>query len=125
MIAGFERELAPGLTGGFQYYLEWMQDYDTYKKTLPVNTAARDEFRHLLTLRLTKLLMNQNLRLSLFVYYSPSDQDGYIRPKVHYKITDQWAVEAGANIFAGEKDYTFFGQFQDNTNAYAGVRWSF
>jgi len=125
MIAGFERELAPDLTGGFQYYLEWMQDYDTYKKTLPVNTAARDEFRHLLTLRLTKLLMNQNLRLSLFVYYSPSDQDGYIRPKVHYKITDQWAVEAGANIFTGEEDHTFFGQFQDNTNAYAGARWSF
>jgi len=125
MIAGFERELAPDLTGGFQYYLEWMQDYDTYKKTLPVNTVARDEFRHLLTLRLTKLLMNQNLRLSLFVYYSPSDQDGYIRPKAHYKITDQWAVEAGANIFAGEEDHTFFGQFQDNTNAYAGVRRSF
>lgn len=125
MIAGFERELAPDLTGGFQYYLEWMQDYDTYKKTLPVGQVARDEFRHLLTLRLTKLVMNQNLRLSLFVYYSPSDQDGYIRPKVHYKITDQWAVEVGANIFAGENDHTFFGQFQDNTNAYAGVRWSF
>ena len=125
MIAGFERELAPDLTSGFQYYLEWMRDYDTYKKTLPVNTMARDEFRHLLTLRLTKLLMNQNLRLSMFVYYSPSDQDGYIRPKAHYKITDQWAVEAGANIFAGEEDHTFFGQFQDNTNAYAGVRWSF
>lgn len=125
MMAGFERELAPDLTGGFQYYLEWMQDYDIYIKTLPANMAARDEFRHLITVRLTQLLMNQNLRLSLFVYYSPSDQDGYIRPKVHYKITDQWAVEAGANLFAGEEDHTFFGQFQNNTNAYAGVRWSF
>jgi len=61
----------------------------------------------------------------LFVYCSPSDQDGYIRPKVHYKITDQWTAEAGSNIFTGEEDHTFFGQFQDNTNAYAGVRWSF
>lgn len=124
-LAGFERELTSDFTGGFQYYLEWMQEYETYKSKLPAGTAAKDEFRHVLTLRLTKLLMNQNLRLSLFTYYSPSDQDGYIRPKVHYKVTDQWAIETGANIFFGKEDYTFFGQFQNNTNAYAGVRWSF
>lgn len=124
-LAGFERELAPDFTGGFQYYLEWMQEYEAYKITLPAGTAAKDEFRHVLTLRLTKLLMNQNLRLSLFTYYSPSDQDGYIRLKVHYKVTDQWAIETGANIFVGKYDYTFFGQFQYNTNAYAAVRWSF
>ena len=124
-LAGFERELASDFTGGFQYYQEWMQKYDSYKSTLPAGTAPKDEFRHVFTLRLTKLLMNQTLRLSLFTYYSPSDQDGYIRPKIHYKVTDQWAIETGANIFAGKDDYTFFGQFQDNTNAYASVRWSF
>ncbi|MEE8432445.1 MAG: hypothetical protein V3S16_14455 [Candidatus Desulfatibia sp.] len=124
-LAGFERELASDFTGGFQYYQEWMQKYDSYKSTLPAGTAPKDEVRHVFTLRLTKLLMNQNLRLSLFTYYSPSDQDGYIRPKIHYKVTDQWAMEVGANIFAGKDDYTFFGQFQDNTNAHAGVRWSF
>ncbi len=125
ILAGFERELASDFTGGFQYYQEWMQKYDSYKSTLPAGTVPKDEFRHVFTLRLTKLLMNQTLRLSLFTYYSPSDQDGYIRPKVHYKVTDQWAIEAGANIFAGKNNYTFFGQFQDNTNAYAGIRWSF
>jgi len=125
MLAGFERELAHDLTGGFQYYLEWMRDYEPYKNMLPPGTSAKDEFRHVFTLRLTKLLMNQNLRLSLFTYYAPSDQDGYIRPKIHYKVTDQWALEAGANIFVGKEDYTFFGQFHDNTNGYAGVRRSF
>ncbi len=64
-------------------------------------------------------------RLALFTYYSPSDQDGYIRPKAHYKVNDQWAIEAGANIFVGKEGLTFFGQFQDNSNAYAGVRLSF
>ena len=102
-----------------------MQEHEAYKGTLPAGAASKDEFRHVLTLRLTKLLMNQNLRLSLFVYYSPSDQDGYIRPKIHYKVTDQWAIETGANIFVGKDEYTFFGQFQDNTNAYASIRWSF
>ncbi len=123
-LAGFEREVAQDFTGGFQYYLEWMSDYGAYRRTLG-GMPAKDEYRHVLTLRLTRLLMNQNLKLSFFTYYSPSDQDAYLRPKVHYKITDHWAVEAGGNIFLGEDDYTFFGQFQDNTNVYMGLRWSF
>ncbi len=45
---------------------------------------ARDHFRHLTTVRLTKLLMNQNLWLSLFTYYSPSDKDAHLRPNVNY-----------------------------------------
>ena len=124
LLTGFERELAKNFTGGFQYYLEWMLNYDAYVQSLN-GAPQRDEHRHVLTLRLTKLLLNQNLKLSLFTYYSPSDRDAYLRPKVHYKVTDVWAVEVGGNIFLGAEDYTFFGQFQDNTNAYAGVRRSF
>ena len=122
-LSGFERELARDFTGGFQYYLEWMQDYDEYEST--ATGPKKDEFRHVFTLRLTKLLMNQTLKLSFFAYYSPSDKDTYIRPKIHYKLTDAWALETGANIFVGEDDHTFFGQFEDNTNAYASVRRSF
>ena len=124
-LAGFEHELGPDFTGGVQYYLEWMQDYDAYERSLPAGTPKKDEYRHLFTLRLTKLLWNQNLTLSLFVYYSPSDQDSYWRPKAKYKLTDQWTVEAGANLFFGSDDFTFWGQFQDNSNAYGAVRYAF
>lgn len=124
-LVGFERELGRDFTGGFQYYLEWLQDYDAYRTSLPAAMAARDEFRHLLTVRLTRLLLQQNLRLSLFAYYSPSDRDVYLRPKAHYKLTDQWALEAGANFFHGAAAHTFFGQFADNTNAYGAVRLNF
>ncbi len=125
LLTGFERELGHNLTGAFQYYLEWMEDHNEYSRSLPTGSPEKDERRNVLTLRLTKLLMNQNLRLSLFAYYSPTDKDAYLRPKVHYKISDQWAVDAGGNIFIGSDDYTFFGQFEDNTNAYAGVRYNF
>lgn len=125
LLAGFEHELAQELTGAVQYYLEWLQDYEQYLQALPANMRPADEYRHLLTVRLTKLLMNQNLNLSLFAYYSPSDQDAYLRPKASFKISDQWLVEGGANIFAGADDHTFFGQFEDNTNIYAALRWSF
>jgi len=124
-LAGYEQELAKDFTAGVQYYLELMSDYGAYKRTLPPGSQAADEYRHVITLRLTKLLMYQNLRLSLFAFYSPSDQDAYVRPSVHYKITDRWSADVGANIFIGEKDHTFFGQFKDNTNVYLGVRWSF
>ncbi|MEW6375318.1 MAG: hypothetical protein AB1502_05940 [Thermodesulfobacteriota bacterium] len=124
-LAGYEQELAKDFTVGMQYYLELMSDYGAYKRTLPPGSQAADEYRHVITLRLTKLLMYQNLRLSLFTFYSPSDQDAYVRPNIHYKITDHWSAEAGANIFFGKKDHTFFGQFKDNTNVYLGLRWSF
>jgi hypothetical protein len=105
--------------------LELMLDYGAYKHTLPRGSQAADEYRHVITLRLTKLLMYQNLKLSLFTFYSPSDQDVYVRPNIHYKITDHWSAEAGANIFFGEKNHTFFGQFKDNTNVYLSLRWGF
>ncbi len=124
-LAGYEQELAKDFTVGAQYYLEWMSDYGAYKRALPPGIQAADEYRHVITLRLTKHLLYQNLKLSLFTFYSPSDQDVYLRPNIHYKITDRWSAEAGANIFIGEEDHTFFGQFKDNTNVYSGMRWSF
>ena len=124
LLTGFERELARDFTGAFQYYLEYMQDYAAYEQTAPAATR-KDEFRHLLTIRLTRMLLNQNLRLSLFVYYSPSDEDGYLRPKFNYKINDQVAIDGGVNWFFGAEEHTFFGQFEDASNIYAGLRWNF
>jgi hypothetical protein len=102
-----------------------MLDYDAYRDTLPFFVTPRDENRHVLTVRLTKLLMDQDLELSSFLFYSPSDGDAYWRPSVSYKITDDWEVSAGGNVFFGESDHTFFGQFQNNSNVYAGLRYSF
>lgn len=124
-LLGYEREIVKNLSLGLQYYVEWMQDYDQYEKTLPQEIPKRDEDRHLLTSRITWLTLNQNLIWSLFVFYSPSDQDVYFRPKLHYKMTDHWSTELGGNFFTGEKIHTFFGQFKDNNNVYAAFRFSF
>ncbi|MCI5118845.1 MAG: hypothetical protein D3913_13030, partial [Candidatus Electrothrix sp. LOE1_4_5] len=125
LLVGFERELAHELTGGFQYYMEAIDAYDNYEQTVAPGMEARDEYRQMLTMRLTKLMMQQTLTLSLFAYYSPTDNDGYIRPKFKYKITDNWQVDGGFNLFFGEDEHTFWGRFQDNTNAFVGVRYSF
>lgn len=125
LMAGYQQELMQDLTLAVQYYLELMADYDAYEETLPVGMNAADEDRHVLTLRLTQQLLSQNLMLSFFAYWSPSDEDGYLRPSVSYKASDEWKFTAGGNIFMGRDDHTFFGQFEDNNNVYLSARYSF
>jgi len=124
-LLGYNQEIGMNFTAGVQYYVEQMLDYGSYESALPVGMPTRDEFRHVTSLRLTKLLMNQNLRLSLFTYYSPSDEDVYVRPIANYKASDRLSLELGSNIFFGDDDYTFFDQFQNNTNLYTAIRYSF
>jgi len=123
-LAGYTQEIGKDFTAGLQYYIEHMLDYSRYQDNSP-SGLNRDRNRHLITVRLTKLLMNQNLRCSLFTYFSPSDKDVYMRPNINYKVSDNLADEVGANIFFGDYQDTFFGQFENNTNIYTGLRYSF
>lgn len=125
LLIGYEQEAARDFSVGIQYYLEHMMEYNEYKESLFPGSPERDEDRQVLTLRLTKMAMSQNLTISLFSYWSPTDEDGYVRPAVKYKWSDNLLLTAGGNIFFGEEDHTFFGQFEDNSNLYAGVRYSF
>ena len=84
-----------------------------------------EEYRQVMTLRMTKLLMSQNLALGLFVFYSPSDDDAYFRPNINYKIDDHWIVDLGGNFFVGSDKSSFFGQFEKNNNIYLSVRYGF
>ena len=124
-LAGYEQEAARDFIVGIQYYLEHIIHYNNYRNSLPSGSPAADENRHVLTLRLTKLLLAQNLMLSLFTFYSPSDNDAYFRPKISYKVDDHWSVESGNNLFMGKDDHTFFGQFEKNNNLYLGIRYGF
>jgi len=123
-LVGYSQEIGRDLTAGLQYYIEHMLDYGQHRNSSPAG-LSRDRDRHLITIRLTKLLINQNLRCSLFTYFSPSDKDVYMRPNINYKVTDNLAVEAGANIFFGDYPSTFFGQFQNDSNVYTALRYSF
>ncbi len=125
LLIGYEHELIPNLTGSFQYYLEAMDDYRKYERNQTSGIPEKDELRHLLTIRLTQLMLQQNLKLSLFIYYSPSDNDSHLRPQISYKLTDNWLLLGGANLFYGKGEHTFFGQFTDNSNLYTGLRYSY
>ena len=124
-MAGYSRDLGNDLSIGFQYLFEERLNYDNYENNLLPGDYRFDEFRHLLTNRITKLFKNQTVTTSLFTFYSPSDNDGYIRPSISYKATDQLNLTLGGNIPWGEDYFTEFGQMRKNKNVYARVRYSF
>lgn len=109
-LLGYEWEARRNFTVGLQYYLEQHDQQDD---------------RHLLTNRLTYRAGRDKHTWSLFTFYSPSDHDFYLRPTYSYRHSDQWSVTAGANLFDGRDKDTFFGQFEDASNAYLRVRFSY
>ncbi|MGR3310621.1 MAG: hypothetical protein ACUZ77_07580, partial [Candidatus Brocadiales bacterium] len=50
--------------------------------------TATEQETHLIAVELTKLLLNQHLKLSLFTFYTPTSEDAYLRPLVHYDVND-------------------------------------
>jgi hypothetical protein len=126
-LVGFERQVATNLTANLQWQVDYMTGYDKFKAQQEAAGAPfiRDEVRHLLTSRVTRKLWDENLTLSGFVFWSPSDQDVYFRPNAEYKYTDEIAIAVGGNVFAGKYDNTEFGQFQKNDNAYLKVTYGF
>ncbi|PCH62059.1 MAG: hypothetical protein COC19_03405 [SAR86 cluster bacterium] len=125
LLIGFEREIATELTLSLQYNLERKLDYADYKISLPQASIRDDENRHQVSIRLTKMLMQQNLQLSLFNFYSTNEKDGFLRLNASYKVSDSVKIEAGANILYGKDRQSFYGQLENNSNAFAALRFEF
>lgn len=124
-LLGLDREISSNFNVGVQWYLERMLDYDEYRDNLPAGTEPEDRNRHVLTLRLTRTLLMDTLNMSLFTFYSPTDDDAYVRGNVAYDWDDNWTVTAGFNYFDGNSRETFFGQFYRNSNIYVSLRCGF
>ncbi len=124
-MIGYEKDLGHDLKIGFQYFYEQTLDYGAYKAALLPQDFFWDEYYHLLTQRITKLFKNQTVAVSFFNFYSPSDQDGYVRFSVSYDMTDQWKIVMGANIPWGQGEQTTFAQMKKDKNIYVRLRYSF
>jgi hypothetical protein len=124
-LTGYQRQLWEDFTIGLQYYGEQMFQYDAYRAALSEGFPGQDQHRQLLTLRLTQLFWNQTLRVGLFSFYSPTDQDYYLIPEVRYSVTDNLWMSATGNVFGGRRATTFFGQFDPDDNLAVTVRYEF
>ena len=115
LLLGYEREIVTNLTGAVQVFrTERLDD--------PQN---RDDGRTLWTVKLQKDWPAEQVTATLFAFYSPTAQDGYLRPRISWSPSDRWTLEAGVNWLFGADDDTRFGQLKDNTNAFVGARFGF
>ncbi len=124
-LFGYQKQLLEDLTLGVQYYVEQMKNFSAYKKSLHVGFPAQKKYRDTITLRLERLLKHHTWTLSLFTFYGPADNDYLIQPQVSYKFSDNLSGTLGANIFGGEKETTFLGQYDKNDNVYLSARFEF
>ena len=68
-LFGSERQVASNLTANLQWQVDAMMDYDTYEAgQMAMGGHVRDEIRHLLTTRITKLLSSELLMLQAFMF---------------------------------------------------------
>ena len=124
-LVGWEVELLAKLTLGLQAYAELTLDHSTLLAESPIPQLEPEELRLLTTLRLTYLLLMDDLQLSVMGFVSPTDVDVYVRASITYRVGSEVDVVAGANIFAARDAHTFFGQIRDNSNAYLRLRYTY
>lgn len=122
LLTGYEREWLARFTVGLQYYVEWTGDHGRLRATSPHPELEGRARRHLATTRLTWRTPRDTLTASLFAFWSPSDHDLHLRPALTWRYSDIWNLSAGANLFHGRHPQTFFGQLEDNANAWVRVR---
>ncbi len=126
LLLGYTWELATNLDVGLQYYVEWLQDYDELEDNWPMDDDyLPEERRDVVTTRLTYSMWRNDLIWSLFAYYSPADEDHYLRPSIRYRASDALTYTVGGNFFGGEEAHTFYGQFERDSNVYARARYRF
>ncbi|MBI5189976.1 MAG: hypothetical protein HZA22_04830 [Nitrospirae bacterium] len=124
-LVGYQRQLWEDFSIGMQYYGEYMLDYAEYRDTLPAGFPRESELHQLASVRLTQFLSHQTLRLSLFAFYSPSEDDYMLNPEVKYNFSDHVWAALGANVFGGRKRTSQFGQLESDDNIYAQLRYEF
>lgn len=123
-LAGYCFDIKKDFNINIQYYVEQILDYSEYKKSM-AGKNTHDQYRHLITCSMLRSLMNQNLKLMFSGYYSPSDEDCYLKPKISYQYSDIILLETGMNIFAGREKKSFFTRFENNSNIYFSVSAAF
>jgi len=124
-LLGYEQEVVRNLTLGTQFYVERIQHHDRLLENSPDPESERERWRTVATLRLTHRALQDKLTSSMFLFVSPSESDYYLRPSVSWRRDDQWLFAGGLNLFGGSDDYTFFGQLEENTNAWVRVRYNY
>lgn len=87
-------------------------------------TLSDDREDSTVTLNVSKKLMNQTLTLSNMTYLDLNYGDVYNRSKAEYEIRDGLRISLGLDLFLGDEEGPY-GMYQDNTQVWCKLRYSF
>lgn len=141
-VLGIERRFAGDLGVIVQYVGRYVVDRVDPERALadpdPVRGSARflaaretavinqqlDSVQNGWSLRVARQFWNQTLDCELLGVHYFERNDFFLRPKVSYAFADAWRATVGGEIFHGPHR-SFFGRVQDNSGAFAELRYSF
>ena len=83
-----------------------------------------DQVRTYLTLFVSGQFFDDKFLPELFVAASPSSPDAMLRPKLAYKIKNNWLLAVGIDWFLGDSN-RLFGQFESKSRVYGELSYQF
>ncbi|PIE64256.1 MAG: hypothetical protein CSA26_09270 [Desulfobacterales bacterium] len=84
---------------------------------------ARKRDQYLFTVHISKKLLGQTLTLATILYWQLDDGELFDRFKIEYDYNDAVALSAGIDFFTG--DDGVFGRYEENTQAWVKIKYSF
>ncbi len=84
---------------------------------------SRKKDRYISTLNISKKLLDQTLTIANMVYWQLDAGEIFDRFKITYDFSDNMAFFAGIDIFSG--DDGAFGQYEENTQIWVKIKYSF
>lgn len=104
---------------------EWMLSTQFSDETIfnYSNTLENDEHAPLMTFNVSKSILNSTLKLSNFIYTDLNNGGFFNRFAADYSLSDQIRLLAGYDHFKGDKG--MFGMYQNNSEAWVKVKYSF
>lgn len=104
-----------------QVIQEYVPDYD---KDRPVY-FIKDGFDTVFTLSCKQFFLQNTLEAILDSAYDIEFNDYIIKPSVKYKFTESLQLTLGAIFIDGKDRDSLFGQYQNNDEVYAALKWYF
>ncbi|MCX6349701.1 MAG: hypothetical protein NTV79_09445, partial [Candidatus Aureabacteria bacterium] len=83
----------------------------------------RSQTETMLSLKVSTQYLWDRLKPEILVLWGQHD-DWRVSPQVSYEITDDIVANLGANLFYGP-EYTLYGQFKDDKQVFAGLKYGF
>lgn len=122
-----ERDAVKALAGLDWYPSgDWTVSVQLAERWIPdhLETMSADEHEVQGTLLVSRKFMRQTLELKNMVYIGISGEDLFDQVTICYHLTDALEITAGTDFLAGPED-SGFGRYEDNTQAWFKVKYSF